>query len=300
MVKEQTTNGGTSDLDTGSANQQLYTAVTGWGNSPDFKAALAAGADPNWKPRCEQLYPIVRAVMAERPDLVKRLIRAGAKINANKGLALRLAVKWPRSVRMVKILLQGGADLHVNDDKPLTYAAMRSSLPKVRLLLAHGADPNCREGSVFRTMVRFDRRRIVGEMLKAGAQIHSASGDALLLAADNLQMLRILLKGNANPRFSFATPNPDDLLDCADNIRQKLTLCKSLMSLCDAERAWSAARQSWLNDFSTALNSWLPADGGPDAETYNETLVRIHRDFDRLASPHMTHVPSPAATALLL
>lgn len=89
------------------------------------------------------------AVMWSPLAFIGELVAAGAYVNAegDDGFpALFAAISADRedNVRIVELLLDAGADVHIrgiNDWTPLHYAVAAEEIGAVRLLLARGADP---------------------------------------------------------------------------------------------------------------------------------------------------------------
>ena len=89
---------------------------------------------------------LTRAVCAERVDVVRQLIAAGAGVNTPNTLCITpicFAV-WANNVQLVHILLAAGANPCPDDGPvtPLNEAIHQRSTAIVELLLEHGADVN--------------------------------------------------------------------------------------------------------------------------------------------------------------
>ena len=273
-------------------DERLYDGTRGWGDSIEVESALAGGADPNFKPRGEQLWPLVRAVTINRKDIVRHLLRAGANVHLNKELALRRAVQW-RDTTMVRYLLEAGADVHINGDEPLESAIHRRSLEIIRLLLTHGADPNFKDGYYFRLLVGAGEARIAKILLESGAKIHSPTGDAFLNAVQKPQMLSFLLKWGGQPVQTFSRKDARAYIDV------HFDLCKALLGIADSLTDGSVLRARWLKAFQKTLNSCSPRRGRSSRE-YNDVLVVIHREFGLLVQGEFDHVAPASITSLML
>lgn len=81
--------------------------------------------------------PLEIAVRQNRILTVKKLIRAGAAVNANKGAALRAAV-WEENLKMVDILLKNGADPDLSGEGPFERKSFgeKDPLPESALTIA--------------------------------------------------------------------------------------------------------------------------------------------------------------------
>src|SRR5258705_4909279 len=91
------------------------------------------------------------ALMWAIPDLVKvkLLLARGANVNTRSGnlqrTPLLIAASYPGTVKLLKLLLDRGADLHTKDRSgahALSRALFSSDVTVVRFLVAHGCDPN--------------------------------------------------------------------------------------------------------------------------------------------------------------
>jgi ankyrin repeat protein/ketosteroid isomerase-like protein len=126
------------------------------GRSPVQEAALAGHLDivsllleagATWEH--DQVDDLVTAAMAGDHDTVERLLAAdpelrGRAIERRPDLLVRAAEQ--DKLAAVALLIELGFDLNARArTTPLHEAAMRGSLPVIRLLLEHGADPNIRD-----------------------------------------------------------------------------------------------------------------------------------------------------------
>jgi uncharacterized protein len=105
---------------------------------------LEAGADPN--ATSDGLIVLSNAVADDDVEMTELLIRAGADVNADSenGPALSLACAY-ESLGVARQLLAAGADVNARDDEgwtALRHAVEARNAELVRLLRAHGADPD--------------------------------------------------------------------------------------------------------------------------------------------------------------
>jgi ankyrin repeat protein len=108
-----------------------------------FTLLLSNGADPNSKDSNDR--PLLfRAVHAEKYDLVRQLLTAGANPNLHaKGESPLMEATTARNIRMVGMLLDHKADVNWKDDEgatPLTVANYNGDMDIARLLKHHGAN----------------------------------------------------------------------------------------------------------------------------------------------------------------
>ena len=66
----------------------------------------------------------------------------GIDVNTNSGILLR-EMCYRGNIKMVKYLLENGAEIGYFDQAPLAIATVNGHVEIVKLLLEKGADPNC-------------------------------------------------------------------------------------------------------------------------------------------------------------
>ena len=126
------------------------------GREPRYNVDPKSGrwtSDPrvagNWTSRQKWNTVLWLATDANRPDIVRALVAAGAKDQATG--YLETALMWAASAGhedIVRSLLANGSDVNATDDfgdTALDGAVMKGDVEIVRLLLQHGADPNKRD-----------------------------------------------------------------------------------------------------------------------------------------------------------
>ncbi|MCA9712128.1 MAG: chorismate synthase, partial [Myxococcales bacterium] len=103
---------------------------------------LQAGADPSQPAACP---PLLAAVRGGHQPVVARLLEAGVDLEArDRDGHSALLVAWEQAPAIVSQLLQAGADPNAATDRgetALFSAVTFGDLPRIELLLAHGADP---------------------------------------------------------------------------------------------------------------------------------------------------------------
>jgi ankyrin repeat protein len=120
-------------------------AATLFGNAQMLQALLTAGADPN-----RTGVAGTTALMWAVPDVAKAkvLLDGGANINAkseSERTAFLVAASYPRTVTVLQLLLDRGAELRAQDRagaNALSLAVRSSDIEVVRFLADKGLDPN--------------------------------------------------------------------------------------------------------------------------------------------------------------
>jgi ankyrin repeat protein len=169
---------------------------------------LAHRANPNYQMRCgffESPFPLMDAAEAGHTDIMRLLLREGARVNAVWAgeTALSMAVKKNREPA-VRLLLNSGATIkHHENRPPLFVAAMFGSGEICRLLIAKGADPNERRmpylDTPLITAASFGNTEALKALLSAGAdpKIVGTDGSTPLMAAvgsSRLEAIKVLLE----------------------------------------------------------------------------------------------------------
>jgi ankyrin repeat protein len=173
--------------------------------------------------------PLFWAVLSKQTATAELLLSCGTDPNliANTKLLLNNEYWWistgfdmplgcavrMRSLEMVRILLQRGANPNIYPDDNMTalfQAAQNGDFEIIHLLLQHGADPNIhpyRGGTALCLAARDGNLEIIHLLLQHGADpnIHPyRGGTALCWAAarkKNLEIVNVLLQHGADPNF---------------------------------------------------------------------------------------------------
>ena len=144
--------------------------------------------------------PLVEALMKYRPNLGRR--------NSVGEVALSLAA-FGDDERLVKLLLEAGAEPDLGDWKALHYAAFKGNAATVKLLLSFGAKPDVRAPSQQTPLMlaaRNDHLAVVNELLAAGA--NPALKDAEGHTALDIAIARKLADVEQRLRASMPTEVP--------------------------------------------------------------------------------------------
>ncbi|ROT42180.1 hypothetical protein SODALDRAFT_326351 [Sodiomyces alkalinus F11] len=105
---------------------------------------VEAGAKVNVETRVSRVTPLMAAIQARRPDIVKRLLLEGAEVDvADAGgdtpLAMATDIGGELAITIMSSLLAAGAS---RDDGSLHNAARELNLPAVQVLVEYGHDPD--------------------------------------------------------------------------------------------------------------------------------------------------------------
>jgi len=120
-------------------DEALFGAIA-LGFTKSFKTLVQFGAD------FQKGELLVRAVEGGLIEIIEFLLEMGVDVHYSEDLPLREAVRYYQGEnvedKIVKLLLERGADPNAADGFTLTRAAQRCALPLLRLLLRSGGNPS--------------------------------------------------------------------------------------------------------------------------------------------------------------
>ena len=146
------------------------------GDSKSVEALLRHGASPNMPDRLGQ-GPLRQAMKAHDSSCTRLLLAYGAAVDQRdnwKQTPLLSAMYYTDSVALATPLLEAGAQVNVRDSRghtPLMEAVFGNKPDAVRLLLNHGADPNCTNLAGFAALhqgVRYNCHKALTVLLEVG------------------------------------------------------------------------------------------------------------------------------------
>ena len=186
-----------------SLRSPLYFAVNAASKIKTLKgieALLAAGADVNRGNSAA----LKAAVATDNMDAVKLLLSRGARPTS----ALLVAVRH-RSVPMVKVLVEAGADVNENGEiRALLCAIASQQMDIIEILLSRGAKPNVgTRSSALCGAIETKNRAIIERMLEAGSDVNDGGNGEALRTATRLcerELVDLLLSRGADAN---AVPN---------------------------------------------------------------------------------------------
>lgn len=157
---------------------------------------LAVGANPNL-PALD--YPVFKCVSYHRPNLLQKLIAAGADLSNPRGIVEHAVVHNDRECLV--IVLGHGVDINVRGQSgstALTTAICKGRIDMIDLLLSHGADPKVR-GQEWPINMAVGSPEILSKLL-AEIQAPDINKGALERAvmADQIESVKLLLAKGVN------------------------------------------------------------------------------------------------------
>jgi hypothetical protein len=200
-------------------------------NLKDVNRLIDGGADVNSHDTVWET-PLMRAAFGGEPRIVERLLAAGASVSAQDKsgqTAMHFAARGlDESPRIVAALIAAGAAVDAPDadgETPLMLAADGPSVPKLKMLLANGANPNAADHRGYTPLIysvckHTDARRLaerVQLLLNHGADSNARANNgqtALDLASQQLELY-------SDPEF---TGTQKALLAGANEQAQKMDL----------------------------------------------------------------------------
>ena len=182
----------------------LFTAIND-DNLESVNRLIDGGADVNshdtdWET------PLMRAAFGGEPRIVERLLAAGSRVSARDRsgqTAMHFAAQGlDESPRIVAALIAAGAAVDASDadgETPLMLAARGPSVPKLKLLLGNGANPNATNHHGYTPLIysvseHTDPRNLaerVQLLVDNGANVNARTKDgqtALEIAARQLEL----------------------------------------------------------------------------------------------------------------
>lgn len=162
-----------------------------------------------------QTYPIHQAARSSSGAILKLLIENGADVNqpdADQNTPLMIACA--ANFKAVQILIEQGADVNAKNSQGYSslHTAIFAKQPEtVRLLLAHGADPNMLDGRGKHLMLfaaEFGSNEMFSELVTAGARCDLDETEVLPLMEyafrnNILEFVDMSLSTCLNPDFRF-------------------------------------------------------------------------------------------------
>jgi ankyrin repeat protein len=105
-------------------------------------------------------------------------------LNVDKNILNEHLIKYYDNYELIKLLLENGANVHVNNDNSLIYASNYGYVRIVKLLLEYGANVHVYNDCPLRLASRFGYDKVVKLLLEYGADIHANNNEALRRASE--------------------------------------------------------------------------------------------------------------------
>lgn len=190
------------------------------GHATAVQWLLMKGNDASLK----DTFPLIEAVLANKPHIIRILLDTNAKVNAinDMGLtALGAAVK-KNDVDMVRRLIAAGADANQRktglSETPLQMAAFQGNEALVSLLIHHGAnlyDQGGDLGTVLQAAI-YSRNSVIVRMIldnfpdvNLGADIYGTTPLHLAVLSKEISILSQLLRHRSDPNQTIGLANPN-------------------------------------------------------------------------------------------
>lgn len=131
----------------------------------------------------------------------------------------------PTKCQKIKILLQGGADIHYFDDRALRYASRYGYIEVAKFLLESGANVHAKNNFSLRFAIRSRWIQVVKLLLDAGADVHCQNDFVIRQACEigDIEIIKLLIQYHADVRCQ------NDLLIRKMCLRNKITIVKLLI-----------------------------------------------------------------------
>jgi serine/threonine-protein phosphatase 6 regulatory ankyrin repeat subunit B len=158
------------------AGETTLTMAAHEGNIHFLEILISLGLSPD-EPDGNGRTAMIRAVAAERPNVIRALLRSGADVNVTDldgWTPLAYAVRSGHNT-LARLLIESGADADRPTKTgwtPLAFAATEGHRRVLRTLLRAGADPNSASEASLTPLMRAAQRgdrRMVEALLRAGA-----------------------------------------------------------------------------------------------------------------------------------
>jgi len=200
----------------GRPTADLVTAIE-YNDLTKAQAMIEAGADVN-KGSTDGWPPLMLAVWKGESEIVKVLLKAGAKVNDRPrardgdGMTALMCAALQGDADVIQLLLDAGADINAHDDEnhdsdaetALIKAAKGGYFKAVKALVARGAkvdDRNCLGETALMVAAEVGSAETVQFLLDSGADVNARDKygmTVLMLAFDDKETVETLLRNGAS------------------------------------------------------------------------------------------------------
>lgn len=264
---------------------------------------LAAGASVNHRDRAQKTPLHLAAVLEDRVDIVRLLLKAGADIECENGIGetpLLGSLRYGNR-EIAGFLLDAGANVHHKSTKqrtPLHWAVQQGFVDVVQALLQRGADPNCRDRHDITPLMHAVCDELLARLLlDYGAKINDISGTgktpltmALGDRSDNKNVVELFLVRGAD--VNFKDVNVQNPLIVAIRSGWDVVLIEMLVEKGadlnpTSSNAWTPLHFAAMHGSLDVARLLLERGADVNSNTFRETplhcaLERHHLDVARL------------------
>jgi len=187
-----------------SDNDELLRMAIRCGHEKTVRKLVELGADIS---KCEILNHFL-----ESETMIRFLLENGADVHYEDDRPLIQCCEGGYT-GVVKILLEFGADIHVKKDKPLRYATAYENYNIMKILLENGADVHTKNDYPLRTSVEDGEIDSVKLLLEYGANIHVNNEEVLIgsISRRDFEMVQLLIDSGAN--LNGVNDHPENMND---------------------------------------------------------------------------------------
>jgi ankyrin repeat protein len=189
---------------------------------------------------------------------IKYLVSCG--VNVAKGVNMSdelVDAAEHGNLQRVKQLLNGGADIHYDEDNAIYYAAINDRLDVVKYLVTQGADIHVGNEITLRSCARDGQSEMVEYLISQGADVSAHDNSSLISAArkGHLEIIQLLMNAGAD------THAREDWIfkNCSDEVIYHIKLLENNNSVSDDR--WNATCPSCESKAYRGFNSFECSKG---------------------------------------
>jgi len=211
---------------------------------------------------------LIEATEGNKLEIVKLLLNSGANIHINNDVIIILAVDTD-NVELIEYLISRGANIHARNDKPLINAAFNGNLNAVKFLLDNGVDAQTQDNEALIKASLQKHLEVVKLLLQYGADIQAQNNKALINASErgHLEVVKFLLDNGADVKAQ----NNEALMIAANN--GQLDIIKLLLEYkADIDAGYNEALIEASKNGHTEVVKFL-LENGADVQTQNNKAL---------------------------
>ncbi|KAJ3296239.1 hypothetical protein HK104_001804 [Borealophlyctis nickersoniae] len=135
---------------------------------------------------------LTAAARGDHLKVVRLLLDVGTPVIGEGGWCPLDAAIEGKNLEILELLLRNGADIHIENDRPLRSGARCKDVGAVKMLIAYGADVHAQNEGALLEACRSGAAEMVKLLLEYGADMSVASGD-LLRYSSSQEVIKALL-----------------------------------------------------------------------------------------------------------